>query len=190
MWFFPFHQQLFFIIPVLYQQIENRLCVYNKSNPYSTKHSQDKNELCLIFFSASVFQAPPPSPPLSPPPSPTCRPFRSDAAFCCPCRRTRVCLSRATACAEESSSLYDRARWGRAGLAARGGRCAVILAPADGRAAVKVTMVYSRYNGASIITHPRTAGSLLPLVLVHQIYSFKQYTFEAVFISSCNCTYI
>lgn len=109
--------------------------MYNRSNPYSTKHSQGKNE--HFSFSPAFFQVPPPS---------HRRRFHhrvlglsgSDAPL--PAARVGedVCLSGAMAHAlREESSIYD----GWIGVGVGGGGFVLFFPHSDGQPAVKVTMV-------------------------------------------------
>lgn len=108
--FFFFRQQFFFLNSSSLST-NRKQTVYNRSNPYSTKHSQGKNEHFRFLESLLPSPPPPPAPPL---------------------RGLGVCLNGAAApLLSEGWSFSD----------GQGGGICAVSPRSDGQPAVDVTMV-------------------------------------------------
>lgn len=147
--FFFLSSTVSFEIPVLYQQIENRLCTTDRT---PTALSIHKVKMNICFFCQRIQVPPPHSLPFLPPPPHlgSLWIWSSPPAVCV---GEAVCLSGAMPVASEESSI----RWGRG---VRGG--VLCCFSSFGR----TTGCQSYYGstvdttGVSINTHARTAGSL------------------------------
>lgn len=167
--FFLFHQQFLFKFQFFINK-QKTDCVYNRSNPYSTKHSQGKNEHFLVFrqrFSSPPFPLLSAAAAASSAATATAnaQAFSDQTLPLPPAARVGeedVCLSGCDGPrAEEESIHFDG--WG----GVWGGLYCFFLIQTDNQLS-KLLWQYSRYNGVSINTHSRTAGSLQSLGLVDQ----------------------